>query len=364
MNELKLPFNARLTFTLLSILLIIYIAKLGHELIVPLIFAFLVSIMLLPMANQLEKWRFSRGAAAITVVLLFVVLLAGVLTLLISQMGTFVADFPHLQEQMLKSLNGMQLWVNAHFHIDSRKQMDYLEQMAMGTLGSATTFLSTTLFSVSSLIIFTIFVLLYTFFLLFYRRMLVTFLIRVFRDKHRDKLQDVIIQTRFIIKSYVSGLMIEMIVVAIVNCAIFWILGIKYATLLGITAALLNIIPYLGIYIAIILCMVITLTNSTLGTTFQVGIGLLVVHFLDSNILLPRIVGSKVKINALVTILGVVAGNLIWGVPGMFLAIPIIAILKIIFEHVEYMQPWALLLGDVTLKKKKLEIDEAPKPES
>jgi len=364
MNDLKLPFNARLTFTLLSVLLIIYIAKLGHELIVPLIFALLVSIMLLPIANQLEKWRFSRGAAAITVVLLFVVLLAGVLTLLISQMGSFVADFPHLQEQMLKSLNSMQLWVNTHFHIDSRKQMDYLEQMAMGTLGSATTFLSTTLFSVSSLIIFTIFVLLYTFFLLFYRRLLLTFLIRVFDDKHRDKLQDVIIQTRFIIKSYVSGLMIEMIVVAIVNCTIFWILGIRYATLLGIMAALLNIIPYLGIYIATILCMVITLTNSSLGTTIQVGIGLLIVHFLDSNILLPRIVGSKVKINALVTILGVVAGNLIWGVPGMFLAIPIIAIMKIIFEHIEYMQPWALLLGDVTLKKKKLKIDEAPKPES
>lgn len=361
MNDLKLPFNARLTFTLLSILLIIYIAKLGHELIIPLIFALLVAIMLLPIANQLEKWRFSRGAAAITVVLLFVVLLAGVLMLLISQMGSFVADFPQLQEQLLKTLNSIQVWINAHFHINSTKQMDYFEQLAMGTLGSATTFLSTTLFSVSSLIIFTIFVLLYTFFLLFYRRLLVAFLIRVFSDKHRDKLQDVIIQTRFIIKSYVSGLMIEMIVVAVVNCTVFWILGIKYATLLGIMAAIFNIIPYLGIYIATVLCMLITLTNSSLGTTIQVGIGLLVIHFLDSNILLPRIVGSKVKINALVTILGVVAGNLIWGVPGMFLAIPIIAILKIIFEHIEIMQPWAMLLGDVTLEKKKLKIDEAPK---
>ncbi|SFD85302.1 Predicted PurR-regulated permease PerM [Chitinophaga sp. CF118] len=360
MNEVKLPFNARLTFTLLSILLIIYIARLGHELIVPLIFALLVSIMLLPIANQLEKWRFSRGAAALTVILLFVIVLSGVLMLLISQMGSFVADFPQLQEQLLKSLNSLQVWINAHFHINSTKQMDYLEQLAMGTLGSATTFLSTTLFSVSSLLIFVVFVLLYSFFLLLYRRLLVTFLIRVFLDKHREKVQDVIIQTRYIIKGYVTGLMIEMIVVAIVNCTIFWILGIKYATLLGIVAAIFNIIPYLGIYIATILCMILTLTNSSVGTTFQVGIGLLVVHFLDSNILLPRIVGSKVKINALVTILGVVAGNLIWGVPGMFLAIPIIAILKIVFEHIEYMQPWALLLGDVTFKKKKLETKKDP----
>ena len=89
----------------------------------------------------------------------------------------------------------------------------------------------------------------------------------------------------------------------------------------------------------------------------------MLVHFTDSNILLARIVGSKVKINALVTILGVVTGNLIWGIPGMFLAIPVIAILKIVFEHIEYMQPWALLLGDVTLKKKKTEVTKAPEPD-
>lgn len=360
MNEVKLPFNARLTFTLLSILLIIYIARLGHELIVPLVFAFLVSIMLLPIANLLEKWRFSRGAAALTVILLFVIVLTGVLMLLIAQMGSFVADFPELQVQMTKSLSSLQVWINTHFHINSRKQMNYFEQFAMGTLGSATTFLSTTLYSVSSLLIFVIFVLLYSFFLLFYRRLLVTFLIRVFNDKHREKLLDVIVQTRYIIKGYVTGLMIEMIVVAIVNCIIFWILGIKYATLLGIMAALLNIIPYLGIYIAIVISMLITLTNSSVPTTLQVGICLLLVHFLDSNILLPRIMGSKVKINALVTILGVVAGSMIWGVSGMFLAIPVIAIMKIVFEHIEYMHPWALLLGDVTLEKKKLDIKKDP----
>ncbi|MVT12170.1 AI-2E family transporter [Chitinophaga tropicalis] len=363
MNEVKLPFNARLAFTLISLLLIIYIARLGHDLLVPLAFALLVSIMLLPMATVLEKWRFSRGLAAFTVILLFVVLLVGVFILLAAQMGAFVTDFPQLQQQLLHSLNELQTWINVKFHINATTQMNYLEQFAMGTLGSAATFLSSTLLSLSSLLIFIVFVLLYTFFFLLYRSLLVTFLVRLFKEKHRDKLQDVILQTQFIIKGYVSGLMIEMIVVAFVNCAMFWILGIKYATLLGIMAALFNLIPYLGIYMATILCTIITLTNSSLATSLQVAIGLLIVHFLDSNILLPRIVGSKVKINALVTILGVVTGNLIWGVPGMFLAIPLIAILKIIFEHIEYMQPWALLLGDVTIPKKKKEKIISKEPE-
>lgn len=353
MNEVKLPFNARLTFTLVSILLIIYIARMGHEMIIPLVFAFLVAIMLLPMASLLEKWRFSRGLAAFTVILLFIILLCGVLMLLATQMGAFVADFPQLQTQLLHSLDSLQVWVNAKFHINSTRQMDYLEQLAMGTLGSATSFLSQTLLSVSSLVIFIVFILLYTFFLLLYRTLLITFLVRLFQEKHREKLLDVVVQTRYIIKSYVSGLMIEMVVVAIVNCTLFWILGIKYATLLGIMAALFNLIPYLGIFVAIIICMLVTLTNSSLGVTVQVGLGLLLVHFLDSNILLPRIVGSKVKINALVTILGVVLGNLVWGIPGMFLAIPLIAILKIIFEHIDTMQPWAILLGEMTHTERK-----------
>lgn len=351
-NENKQPFNARLAYTLLSLVLIVYIAHFSAAITIPLAFATLVAIMLLPLATRLEKWGCSRGLAAFIAVFLFVIGLSGVLLLLTSQMGAFVSDFPQLQQQLLKSLDSLQLWINERFHINAHKQMDYLEQLAMGTLGSATTFLSQTLGAVSSMVIFIVFVLLYSFFLLLYRSLLITFLIRLFREKHREKLLDVIGQTRFIIKSYAGGLMIEMLVVAIMNCAIFWILGIKYAMLLGIMAAVFNLIPYLGIFTAIIISMVVTLTTSTLGASLQVGIALFIVHFLDSNILLPRIVGSKVKINALVTIIGVVIGNLLWGIPGMFLAIPMIAMLKIIFEHIDTMRPWAILLGELPARPK------------
>lgn len=352
MNETKLPFNARLAYTLLSLVLIIYIAHLSATITIPLAFASLVAIMLLPLASRLEKWGCSRGLAAFISVFIFVICLSGVLLLLTAQMGAFVSDFPNLQQQLLKSLDNLQLWINEKFHINAHKQMDYLEQLAMGTLGSATTFLSQTLGAVSSMLIFIVFVLLYSFFLLLYRSLLISFLIRLFREEHREELLDVITQTRFIIKSYAGGLMIEMLVVAILNCSIFWILGIKYATLLGVMAAVFNLIPYLGIFTAIIISMIVTLTTGSLGASLQVGIALFVVHFLDSNILLPRIVGSKVKINALVTIIGVVIGNLLWGIPGMFLAIPIIAMLKIIFEHIAPMHPWAILLGELPVKPK------------
>ncbi|WP_298733529.1 AI-2E family transporter [uncultured Chitinophaga sp.] len=353
MTENKLPFTARLAFTLLSLVLIIYIAHFSATIIIPLAFASLVAIMLLPLASRLEEWGCSRGLSAFIAVLLFVIGLSTLLALLTSQMGAFVSDFPHLQQQLMKSLDNLQVWINEKFHINAHKQMDYLEQFALGTLGSATTFLSQTFGAVSSLLIFFVFVLLYSFFILLYRSLLITFLIRLFQYQHRDKLLDVVSQTRFIIRSYASGLMIEMLVVAILNCTVFWILGIKYATLLGVMAAVFNLIPYLGIITATIICMLITLTSGTPGDSLQVGIALLIIHFLDSNILLPRIVGSKVKINALVTLVGVVTGNLLWGVPGMFLAIPTIALLKIIFEHIEQMKPWAILLGELPAKPRK-----------
>ncbi|RAJ82363.1 putative PurR-regulated permease PerM [Chitinophaga dinghuensis] len=362
MNELKLPFYAKLALTLLSLVLIVIIVRTGSEVIIPLIFAFLISIMLLPLANLLEKWHFPRGLAAITSLLVFIILFLSVLMLLIKQMESFITDLPQLQHKLVITLNSIQAWVNEKFHINSNMQMSYLEKLAMGTLGTATSFVSTTLLSVSSMVIFIVFILLYTFFILLYRRMLVKFLISLFDAKHRETLMGVVERTRSIIKSYVGGLMIEMVVVAILNCIIFSILGIKYAILLGMMSAIFNLIPYIGIFVALLLCTVVTLATSVPLAGLQVAISLFLVHLVDSNILFPSIVGSKVKINALATIVGVILGNMLWGIPGMFLAIPVIAIVKILCESVDSMHPWAILLG-VEEKPKKIKVPPAPKAE-
>jgi putative permease len=142
------------------------------------------------------------------------------------------------------------------------------------------------------------------------------------------------------------GLFIEMLVVAAANCAAFYILGVKYALLLGIIAAILNIVPYLGIFSACVLCTLITFTTNSLSTVIGVIISLIIIHMIDSNILMAKIVGSKVKLNALASIIGVVFFSATWGLVGTFLAIPIMAILKVIFDDVEAFRPFAILMGD------------------
>jgi len=119
------------------------------------------------------------------------------------------------------------------------------------------------------------------------------------------------------------GFLVEMAIVAIINSLGFILFGIKYAIFLGLLAALLNLIPYIGMLIASVFCALATLGNSNnISDVIAVVVILTVVQFFDNNLIMPKVVSSKVKINVLITILGVLAGRLVAGVSGMFLSIP------------------------------------------
>jgi predicted PurR-regulated permease PerM len=187
----------------------------------------------------------------------------------------------------------------------------------------------------------------YTFLILYYRDMIRQFLVDLFKTDHRQKVFEVINESRVIVYNYMLGLSIEMAIITAINTIGFLIVGIKYALFLGLLSAVLNLIPYVGMLIASIFCMLVTLTSSQdLTDIIWVMVVLLVVQFFDNNIIMPKVVGSKVKINALITIFGVVIGGALCGLSGMFLSIPIIAILKVIFDRVDGLKPWGRILGD------------------
>ena len=124
------------------------------------------------------------------------------------------------------------------------------------------------------------------------------------------------------------------------------IIGVEFAILLGILSGLLNIIPYIGGVVAVLLPMIIALTTQSAGAAGWVLLLFVVVQFFDNNIIMPYVVASKVKINALASIIAVLSGAAIWGVPGMFLSIPLIAIFKVIFDRVDSLKPYGFLIGD------------------
>jgi len=209
------------------------------------------------------------------------------------------------------------------------------------------------------MLLFLVFTFIYTFLFLVYRSLILKFFVAVFLEHNAAVVHEVAEQVQYIIRKYIVGLLLEMAIVATVVSVTFSIMGIKYAVLLGIITGLFNLIPYIGIFTALIISSLITFATAAVATkVILVAVTLIIVHIIDSNILLPIIVGSKVKINALVTLIGVVLGEMMWGIPGMFLSIPVIAVLKIIFDRVQSLKPWGMLLGDEEMKKKEKKIEE------
>jgi predicted PurR-regulated permease PerM len=268
---------------------------------------------------------------------------------LIAQITNFVDDIPTIKRQLNKHLYTVQRWIYENFHLTRKEQSKFIEEGTEqiqeskgggGIIGK--TFLSLTEF------LFVIILMpIYTFLILYYRDMIRQFLVDLFKTDHRQKVFEVINESRVIVYNYMLGLSIEMAIITAINTIGFLIVGIKYALFLGLLSAVLNLIPYVGMLIASIFCMLVTLTSSQdLTDIIWVMVVLLVVQFFDNNIIMPKVVGSKVKINALITIFGVVIGGALCGLSGMFLSIPIIAILKVIFDRVDGLKPWGRILGD------------------
>ena len=187
----------------------------------------------------------------------------------------------------------------------------------------------------------------YTFLILLYRTHFLLFLSKLFKKENHGKLKDILTNIRLAINSYIVGLIIEMILVSVMTIVGFMLIGVKYAILLGIITGILNLIPYIGILMAGLLSILASLTGSPdLSIIIGVIVITIVVQVIDNNIIVPLIVSSKVEINAFISIIGIIIGGAIAGISGMFLALPILAIMKVIFDRIELMEPWGYLMGD------------------
>ncbi|GAA4794009.1 AI-2E family transporter [Olivibacter ginsenosidimutans] len=347
MKTYVFPFYVKLACVLISILLLGYLAILGHTILTPLIFGFLCSVLLLPFANFLEnRLKFPRSLSSLVSSVTLVLLIAALLILLGTQLSSLAKDWPAFKEQVLTSTADLQLWVSKTFHINNQDQINYINEAASKSLSTGTTILSKTLMSLSSVFLLLLFSFLYTFFILFHRRLIIKFLVKSFKEKHSDTVYEVIYQIQYIIKRYVVGLVLQMVIVTILACTAFYFIGVKYSFLLGLITGIFNIIPYIGIFTALVLTVLITFATSSATHVLFVIITLVAIHVIDGNFIMPKIVGSKVQINALIALIGLVLGEMIWGITGMFLSIPIIAIMKVVFDRVPELKPWGMLLGE------------------
>jgi predicted PurR-regulated permease PerM len=187
----------------------------------------------------------------------------------------------------------------------------------------------------------------YVFLFLYYRTLLLRFIVELFEQPHHENVHGAIQEIRYVVQHYITGLLTETSIVAVLNVTGLLIIGAPFAILLGIISAILNLIPYIGGMVALVLTALIIFTNTGSVTLALYSIIVfMIVQLVDNNFLVPRIIASRVKLNALISIVGVLIGGALCGISGMFLSIPVIAIFKVIFDKVEDLQPWGKLLGD------------------
>ncbi|MDF2477206.1 MAG: family transporter [Sphingobacterium sp.] len=344
---LSLPFYIKLACVLISILLLGYLAKIGDTILIPMILGLLFSLLLIPLSNFMErKLHFPRTLAGILSVILFFGALGYGLFLLASQLTLLKEDFPAFKEQIMDGAGKLQSWVSQQFGIQHKEQMEFINKTASKSVDSGTLFLGTALVSLSSLFILFVFTFLYTFFLLIYRGHIVKFLLFVNRVEDRPIVVDVVRQIQYVVKKYLIGLLIQMSLVSLLVFICLSLIGVKYSLLLALITGVFNVLPYVGIFSSMLIISILTFATSSLTHVVLVILALIIVHMIDSNFIVPKIVGSKVKVNSLFAMLSIIIGEMVWGISGMFLAIPILAIVKIVMDRIKELKPWGFLLGE------------------
>jgi len=348
------PFYVKLSLNLISLSILAAVLVIGKNIVVPIFFAILLANLLLPITRFLVARKFNQTLSILLPVMFSVITGVGVIYFMSIQVLHFMDDVPALKERVSDVSDSLQRWIKESTNIPVRRQNQYVSETVDDLKERAPQLVGKTFVSVTAVLIYVVLLPLYTFLILYYRTTIRAFLIGVFKNGSAKKVNEVLTESTTIAQQYIAGLLIETTLVFILNTIGFLILGIQYAVFLALLAALLNLIPYVGMLTANVVCILITFISAdSPGDAIWVGVILAGVQFFDNNFGMPIIVGNKVRINALVTIVGVLLGGTLCGIPGMFLAIPALAFLKVVFDNVPELNAWGILLSDHGAQRKK-----------
>ncbi|MBA3828758.1 MAG: AI-2E family transporter [Taibaiella sp.] len=335
------PFFIKATVSLLGLVLCAHILGALGSILVPFFISGLIAVLLNPLTSWLEK-RIPRLPAVLISLVLALAVFGTLLYFLSTQIATFTEMMPAIKLKFFYLITELQHWINATFGVSMDKQMAMMKQTLQGSQALVGSTLNRIISTVGVVFLMPI----YLYLLLFYKPLILDFLFRVFSEKNSLRVAEILSETKHAIQAYIIGLLIETTIVATLNCLALLVLGVPNALLIGIIGGILNMLPYIGGLVAIALPVLMATVVKDGYTTQLAVVGLyLLIQFIDNNILVPRIISSKVQINALISILVVLMGGLLWGIGGMFLSIPFVAVLKIIFDRVDGLKPWGVLMG-------------------
>lgn len=346
------------SLNLLGFIAIVIILFFLKPYIVPILIAIILSVMIFPLQLFLEKrLRCSRLFATITTITILLIIIGALIFLVTYQLQSFVNNGENYTQRISEvyttiahSIEGA-LGIPKDEFIPNSKLP--IEEVVKGNFEKIGVFLSESGSVVSDLILIPI----YCFFFLYYRSFFRIFAHKVFNSQTKSFTNKLIKKVFVLQQNYLNGLLKVIIIVGILNTIGLFVLGIENAFFFGFFAAILLLIPYIGVLIGALLPAVMALVTKD---SYWYAIGVIaifsVIQFFEGNFITPKIVGSKVSVNAFAAISSLILFAMLWGITGMILALPITATLKVIFDHNPRYEAYGFLIGEPVDKQLESEL--------
>jgi len=330
---------------LFFIVLLTYALIQAKTLLYPIVLAMLFSFLLLPIANFLERKGFTRILTNFIVIFAAAAVMSALAYLLYSRIGNLISEFPDLKEHASENVESMTRAISDRVGVSTNEVRDWVNKR-ISTLGENNLFVNTIIPSTTSTIMAIGLMPVYIFLMLYYRDKIYMFLMMLFPREKQPGAEKVIESISQVTKHYMRGVFVVVLILCVLNSVGLMIVGIRFALLMGLISALCNFIPYFGTLIGAAFPLAMALIagdspNQVLG----VIILFIIIQFTENNILTPNITGGAVQINPMITIISIVAGGMVWGIPGMFVVVPVMGMLKIILENYEPTKPLAFMIG-------------------
>jgi predicted PurR-regulated permease PerM len=332
----------RLTYFLLSIILLVYGLIVARDFLYPLVFGMLLSYLLYPLVNFLEKKGMPRILSIMVPLIILMVICIFLGIFVLRRISLFMDDLPYFREKTIAHIEAIQRYIEGEYGIPAERFKNFLltRLFDIGT-ESENIFTTTT---------GTIFVILmqpvYIFLFLYYRTKFAYFFLKIVGRQNRMIAVGVLREIATVVTRYMLGVATVVMILCIFNSTGLLLIGIKYPLLLGVISALFSFIPYFGNFIGgSIPFLFALLTEDSMVYAVRIAVFVYIIHFFENNILSPNIVGNHIRINPFIIIIGLIAGAMIWGLPGMLVVIPLLAMLQIVLMKLPGMQPYVYLLG-------------------
>ena len=346
-SEIKLPYFTNASLICMGLFAFVGMLFFAQKIIVPVIYATIFAIVLTPLVNFFTKRKMNRIVAIALTIILVMALTVCLFAMLSTQIMQFSDSFPKLTEKFDQMTNQSVGWASNRFNISPQKITLWLAEKKKDALGNMGSVVALTILNTGSVLIVLFLIPVYVFMILYYQPLLIEFVHKLFSSNKQGEVNEILKAIQGIIQSYLVGLLLEALIIAGLNSTSLLIIGIDYAILLGVIGAIMNVVPFIGGIIAVALPMLIAIATKSPTYALAVLAAYILIQFVDNHFIIPKIVASKVKINALISVIVVLAGGALWGIAGMFLSIPLAAIVKVICDHVEPLKPIGFLLGNI-----------------